>query len=44
MQKINLASAFASFDEQWSPRIAAELNRPSDAWENLYLGAGTPGS
>ncbi len=23
-------------------RIAEEMNQPSDAWENLYLGAGTP--
>jgi N-acyl-D-amino-acid deacylase len=23
-------------------RIVAEMNQPSDAWENLYLGAGTP--
>jgi mannose-6-phosphate isomerase-like protein (cupin superfamily) len=26
IQKVNLAAAFASFDERWSPRIAAELN------------------
>jgi mannose-6-phosphate isomerase-like protein (cupin superfamily) len=26
MEKVNLADAFASFDEQWSPRLAAELN------------------
>ncbi len=26
MQKVNLADAFASFTEPWSPRIAAELN------------------
>lgn len=26
VQKINLAQAFASFDELWSPRIAAEVN------------------
>ncbi len=26
MEKVNLADAFASFDEPWSPRIAAELN------------------
>ncbi len=26
MQKVNLAAAFASFDERWSPRVAAELN------------------
>ncbi|WP_256300736.1 cupin domain-containing protein [Haloarchaeobius salinus] len=26
MEKVNLTEAFASFDEQWSPRVAAELN------------------
>ena len=26
IRKVNLADAFASFDERWSPRIAAELN------------------
>ena len=26
MEKVNLAEAFASFDEQWSPRLAGELN------------------
>jgi mannose-6-phosphate isomerase-like protein (cupin superfamily) len=26
MEKVNLAEAFDSFDEQWSPRVAAELN------------------
>ncbi|PSP55274.1 mannose-6-phosphate isomerase [Halobacteriales archaeon QS_1_67_19] len=26
MEKLNLDAAFGSFDEQWSPRIAAELN------------------
>ena len=26
MQKVSLADAFDSFDEQWSPRVAAELN------------------
>ena len=26
MHKINLADAFASFTETWSPRVAAELN------------------
>lgn len=26
IQKVNLADAFDSFDERWSPRIAAELN------------------
>lgn len=26
MNKVNLTAAFASFDERWSPRIAAELN------------------
>ncbi|WP_435124170.1 cupin domain-containing protein [Halobaculum sp. D14] len=26
MEKVNLASAFASFDEHWSPRLAAEPN------------------
>lgn len=26
MEKVNLDSAFDSFDEQWSPRLAAELN------------------
>ncbi|UPV75808.1 cupin domain-containing protein [Halorussus limi] len=25
-RKVNLDSAFDSFDEQWSPRLAAELN------------------
>lgn len=27
MQVVNLTEAFGSFDEQWSPRVAAELNR-----------------
>ena len=26
MEKVNLAAAFASFDEQWAPRLAGELN------------------
>ena len=26
MEKVNLDEAFASFDEQWDPRIAGELN------------------
>jgi mannose-6-phosphate isomerase-like protein (cupin superfamily) len=26
MEKVNLDEAFGSFDEQWSPRLAAELN------------------
>ena len=26
IRKVNLTDAFASFDERWSPRIAAELN------------------
>lgn len=26
MEKVNLAEGFASFDEQWSPRLAGELN------------------
>ena len=26
MEKVNLGEAFASFDEQWSPRLAGELN------------------
>ena len=26
MEKVNLAEAFDSFDEQWAPRIAGELN------------------
>jgi mannose-6-phosphate isomerase-like protein (cupin superfamily) len=26
MEKVNLTDAFDSFDEQWSPRVAAELN------------------
>lgn len=26
IRKVNLADAFASFDERWSPRVAAELN------------------
>lgn len=26
MEKVSLADAFASFDEQWSPRVAGELN------------------
>ncbi|MBL8230306.1 MAG: cupin domain-containing protein [Bryobacterales bacterium] len=26
LRKVNLADAFRSFDEQWSPRIAGELN------------------
>jgi mannose-6-phosphate isomerase-like protein (cupin superfamily) len=26
IEKVNLAEAFGSFDERWSPRIAAELN------------------
>jgi mannose-6-phosphate isomerase-like protein (cupin superfamily) len=26
MEKVSLADAFASFDEQWSPRLAGELN------------------
>lgn len=26
IRKVNLAVAFASFDERWSPRIAGELN------------------
>jgi mannose-6-phosphate isomerase-like protein (cupin superfamily) len=26
MEKVNLAEAFESFDEQWSPRLAGELN------------------
>ncbi len=26
MEKVNLAAAFASFTERWSPRVAAELN------------------
>lgn len=26
MEKVNLDAAFDSFDEQWSPRLAAELN------------------
>lgn len=26
MEKVNLAEAFGSFDEQWSPRLAGELN------------------
>ena len=26
MEKLNLERAFDSFDEQWAPRIAAELN------------------
>ncbi|MEM1042719.1 MAG: cupin domain-containing protein [Bacteroidota bacterium] len=26
MHKVNLAAAFASFEEHWSPRVAAELN------------------
>jgi mannose-6-phosphate isomerase-like protein (cupin superfamily) len=26
MEKVNLEAAFGSFDEHWSPRVAAELN------------------
>ena len=26
MEKVNLAAAFDSFDERWSPRLAAECN------------------
>ena len=26
MQKLNLEEAFESFDEQWAPRVGAELN------------------
>jgi len=26
MEKVNLEAAFGLFDEQWSPRVAAELN------------------
>jgi mannose-6-phosphate isomerase-like protein (cupin superfamily) len=26
LEKVNLDAAFASFDERWSPRIAAEIN------------------
>ncbi|MFC7058121.1 cupin domain-containing protein [Halovenus salina] len=26
MEKVNLGDAFASFDEQWAPRLAGELN------------------
>ncbi|WP_458207327.1 cupin domain-containing protein [Haladaptatus sp. NG-SE-30] len=26
MEKVNLDAAFGSFDEHWSPRLAAELN------------------
>ncbi|WP_313692883.1 cupin domain-containing protein [Halorarum halobium] len=26
MEKVNLDEAFGSFDEQWAPRLAAELN------------------
>lgn len=26
MEKVNLADAFASFDEHWAPRLAGELN------------------
>ena len=26
IRKVNLTDAFASFDERWSPRVAAELN------------------
>lgn len=26
MEKVNIAEAFESFDEQWSPRLAGELN------------------
>lgn len=26
MKRVNLAEAFASFDEHWSPRVAGELN------------------
>lgn len=26
MEKVDLADAFASFDERWSPRLAGELN------------------
>ncbi|MHC4849437.1 MAG: cupin domain-containing protein, partial [Planctomycetota bacterium] len=26
MDKVNLAEKFASFDELWSPKVAAELN------------------
>ena len=26
MEKVNIAEAFDSFDEQWSPRLAGELN------------------
>jgi mannose-6-phosphate isomerase-like protein (cupin superfamily) len=26
MEKVNLRDAFGSFDEQWSPRLAGELN------------------
>lgn len=26
MEKVNLTDAFASFDEQWAPRLAGELN------------------
>nr|WP_323676737.1 cupin domain-containing protein [Halorubellus sp. PRR65] len=26
LEKVNLGSAFESFDERWSPRVAAELN------------------
>jgi mannose-6-phosphate isomerase-like protein (cupin superfamily) len=26
MEKVNLADAFASFEEQWAPRLAGELN------------------
>lgn len=26
MEKVRLAEAFGSFDEQWAPRLAAELN------------------
>jgi mannose-6-phosphate isomerase-like protein (cupin superfamily) len=26
MEKVNLSEAFASFDEQWAPRLAGELN------------------
>ena len=26
MEKVNLGDAFASFDEQWAPKLAGELN------------------
>lgn len=26
MEKVNLGEAFATFDEQWAPRVAGELN------------------